>query len=131
MQPSQPEMAFGLQPTCKDDKDPVILRNWITFSMRNFIMLEERKAYYRNGSSPQAVEKFFARFNAFAREELITKKLQFDHRDLPQRFEDIVTTNGAIVQKSVQQFVYYDIMQSLELLRMYKSYFSWYFQIYS
>ena len=56
------------------------------------------------------VEKFFARFNAVAREELITKKLQFDHRDLPQRFEDIVTTNGAIAQKSGQQFIYYDIM---------------------
>ena len=41
VQPSQPEMAFGLQPTCKDDKDPVILRNWITFSMRHFIMLED------------------------------------------------------------------------------------------
>ena len=107
---SELEMAFGLHPTRKEDRDPVILRNWITFTMRHLIMLEERKAYYRNGSSPQAVQKFFIRFNRLSREELVLKKLQFDHRRLPVRFHDIVTTNGVVAKKGDNGYIYNDIM---------------------
>ena len=107
---SEIEMAFGVHPTRKEDRDPAILRNWITFSMRHLIMMEERKAYYRNGSSPQAVQKFFIRFNRLSREELALKKLQFDHRRLPGRFQDIVTANGVVAKKVNNQFKYHDIM---------------------
>ena len=108
--PTDIEMAFGVQPRSKEDRYATILRNWITFSMRHLVMLEERKAYYRNGTSPQAVPRFFARFNRHAREELALKKLQFDHRRLPTQFEKIVTSGGVVAQKVENQFRYHDIM---------------------
>ena len=94
MPPSELEMAFVLQYSYKEDRDPVILRIWITSSIRHLIMQEERKAHYRNGSSPQFVQKFYLRFNHLTRDELILKKLLFDHRRLPHRFEKIVTSNN-------------------------------------
>ena len=108
--PSEHEKAFGIQPSCKDERDPTILRNWVTFSMRHYIMLEERRAFYRNGSSPQTIPKFFTRFNKYAQEELHLKKLLFDHRGLPKRFEDIVTTNNAVAFLADNQYVWVDIM---------------------
>ena len=108
--PSEYERAFGVQPTRKEDRGPATLRNWVTFSMRHYIMLEERKAFYRNGHSPQAIRKFFVRFNHYAREELSLKKLQFDHRRLPAQFEEIVTTNNAVATIDDHQYTWADIM---------------------
>ena len=43
--PTTYEKAFGLQPVNIKKRNPYILRNWITFTLRHQIMLEERKAY--------------------------------------------------------------------------------------
>ena len=66
------EMAFGLKET-KKEKYPVTLRNWITFTLRHLIMLEERKTYTINLDSDAKVtpayEKFFSKFNFEAKQE--------------------------------------------------------------
>ena len=47
------EKALGLQPSNKKEEKPILLRNWVTFSVRHTILLEERRAYRRK-SIPKA-----------------------------------------------------------------------------
>ena len=96
--PTEHEMAFGLQPSNMKKRNPTILRNWVTFSLRHQIMLEERKAY--KAKRPPPFEKFFLRFNHITKEELKAKKLLYDFRGLSGKFEKIVTTGNAIATTS-------------------------------
>ena len=88
------EKALGLQPSNKKEEIPLILRNWITFSVRHYILQEERKAYRRK--SPPVAPHFFNYFNIKIQEELNMKKLLYDFQGLQSKFEKIVTTNNAI-----------------------------------
>ena len=101
---------FGLLPVNKKERKPTILRNWISFSMRHHIMLEERRAYHINNYTSSSVQKFFLKFNHNTQEELKTKKLQYDFQNLSSKFEKIVTVNNAIVTKIDDEYVWKDIM---------------------
>ena len=108
--PTLHEKAFGLQPRNIKEKYPTILRNWITFSLRHLIMSEERKAYKAQNYSSTSFQKFFSKFNYATRDELKTKKLLYDFRGLPGKFERIVTTGNAIATISNGEFLWKDIM---------------------
>ena len=107
------ETAFGLRET-KHGTYPVILRNWITFTLRHLIMLEERKTYKINLDSDAKVtpsyEKFFAKFNFEAKRELKDKKLLYDFQGLSEKFKDIATVNNAIASVLNDEYQWKDIM---------------------
>ena len=107
---SESEKAFGLQPRTKKEKNATILRNWITFSLRHQIMEEERKAFHIPNYHLRSVEKFFLQFNIRTQEELKIKKLQYDHRNLAHKFQQIVTINKAIASKNNEGYRWKDIM---------------------
>ena len=104
------EKAFGIQPTNKKEIKPTILRNWVTFSLRHYILLEERRAYHINNYTSGAVQKFFLKFNHNTQEELKTKKLQYDFQGLSNKFEKIATVNNAIATIVDGDFIWKDIM---------------------
>ena len=104
------EKALGLQPRRKNERNATILRNWVTFSLRHLIMLEERRAYYIPDYHRQSMEKFFLKFNSKAIEELKTKKLQYEHRDALHKFQQIVTTNNAIATAENREYSWKEIM---------------------
>ena len=107
---SESEKAFGLQPRTKKEKNATILRNWITFSLRHQIMQEERKAFHIPNYHLRSMEKFFLQFNLRTQEELKMKKLQYDHRNLAHKFQEIVTINKAIASKNNEGYRWKDIM---------------------
>ena len=98
--PTLHEMAFGLHTTNKHDRYPIILRNWLTFTLRHSILLEEHKAFKINESSDSnflpSYEKFFASFNYRATQELKTKELLYDFQGLKEKFRKIVTVGNAV-----------------------------------
>ena len=104
------EKAFGLQPRTKKETQATILRNWITFSLRHLIMQEERKAYYIQNYHKRSVESFFSKFNYATKEEIQTKKLQYDFRGLSKKFEKIVTTNNAVASINAGEYTWMKIM---------------------
>ena len=104
------EKALGLQPRRKKETNATILRNWVTFFLRHQIMLEERKAFKIADYHLQSMEKFFKKFNFKAHEELKIKKLQYDHRKLPEKFLNIATINNAIATVNDGEFACLDIM---------------------
>ena len=104
------EMALGLQPRRKKETNATILRNWVTFFLRHLIMLEERKAFKIKDYHLQSMEKFFRKFNFKAQEELKLKKLQYDYRNLTEKFKNIVMINNAVATLNDGKFVWLDIM---------------------
>ena len=108
--PTTYEKAFGIQAVNDKEKQPSILRNWITFSLRHYIMLEERKAYHINNYTSLNVQNFFLKFNHNTQEELKAKKLQYDFQDLSKKIEKIVTVNNAIAIISDGDYIWKDIM---------------------
>ena len=56
------EMALGIQPKCKREINSTILRNWVTFSLRHYIMKEERKAFYLSKYTSKEM-RYFAKRN--------------------------------------------------------------------
>ena len=108
--PTAYEKAFGIQPANKKEIKPTILRNWITFSLRHYIMLEERMAYHINNYTSVSVQKFFLKYNHNAQQELNTKKMQYDFQGLSSKFEKIVTINNAIASIFDGELILKDIM---------------------
>ena len=108
--PNTHEKAFGLQPKTAKQIHHVTLRNWITFSLRNLIMKEERRAYYLSDYAKPSAEKFFIKFNNTIQEELKQKKLLFDFRGLSNKFDKIVTINRAVAVKIHEEYEWKDIM---------------------
>ena len=106
--PTEYEMAFGLQPSNMKIRNPTILRNWITFSLRHQIMLEERIAY--KAKRPTPFEKFFLKFNSSTKEELKSRKMLYDFQGLSEKFEKLVTTRNAIASVSDGELIWKDIM---------------------
>ena len=108
--PTEYEMAFGIQPTNQRDRGPTILRNWVTFSLRHHIMSEERKAYHQERYFLSSHQKFVHKFNHDTKEELKIKHLQYKYQGLQEKFEKIVTSNNAIATKVEQHFVWNNII---------------------
>ena len=44
--PTLQEKTFGIQQAHNKENLAITLRNWVTFSLRHHIMLEERRAYH-------------------------------------------------------------------------------------
>ena len=110
------EMAIGIEESKREKREryPVILRNWITFTLRRLIMLEEHKMYKMNLDSDVKMtpshEKFFAKFNFEAVQELKHKKLLYDFQGLSEKFKEIVTVNNAIASVVNEEYQWLDIM---------------------
>ena len=97
------EKAFGLQPITKNERDATILRNWLTFTLRHCIMLEERKAYYKRPTKNDEW-KFITKLNHKIQQEAEEKYLQYKYGGKETKFEKIVTTNNAIAKKIEQSY---------------------------
>ena len=108
------EMAFGLQQKTKEDRYPVVLRNWVTFTLRHFILLEEYKMYKIDLTSDMQMtpsyEKFFANFNYKATQELKLKKMQYDFQGMEEKFKVIVTCGNAVAHLAGGEFVWHDLL---------------------
>ena len=110
---SDHEMAFGLSETNKD-RYAIRLRNWATYTLRHLIALEERKTYKINIESKvkatPSFEKFFAKLNYYAAQELREKKLIYDFQGLSEKFENIVTVNEAVASLVNGDYVWKDLV---------------------
>ena len=104
------EKAFGLQPSSSKDREATILRNWVTFSLRHYIILEEHKAYYINNYTSRSVQQFFRKFNHNTQAELKSKELLYHFQGLSNKFEKIVTVNNAIGILHDGEYTWKDIM---------------------
>lgn len=106
------EMAFGLQPSNKREKEATVLRNWATFSLRHHIMKEERKAYHR-GYSHLAKDRFSKKCNQLILQDLKTKSVQYQMRGLQSNFDKIATVNNAIssrIRNDCNQYTWFDVL---------------------
>ena len=92
------ELAFGIQPPRKKDENATILRNYLTFTMRNSIMEEERKAYYKPSNTN--IKKFMLAYNNRITEEIATMTDLFHHLGKTESYEKIITTQGAVATKN-------------------------------
>ena len=104
------EKAFGLQLRNKKERNAIILRNWITFTLRHMIMEEERRAFHIPRYYKQSVETFFAKYNKKTQDELKMKKMQYDYRQLSIKFKEIVTTNTVVASEQEGQYTWMQIM---------------------
>ena len=92
------EMAFGLQPTNKKDENTTILRNWLTFTLRHCLMLEERKAYYRQNTEEHE-RIFIFKYRSKISDEAKIKELYYKYSGREIHFEKIITAKNAIAEK--------------------------------
>ena len=92
------EMAFGLHQSNKSNIEAKTLRNWLTFSMRHYIIMEERVAYHR-GYSPRAKIQFEKKMNRWILQDLKNKCIQYKSRGLQAKFDSIATVNNVISTK--------------------------------
>ena len=92
------EKAFGLQLGKKKENNLVTLRNWLTFTLRHFIMLQERKAFYRKKTDEQ--ELIFAFKYRHIREEAATKELYYKYEGREEYFEKIITAKKVVADKN-------------------------------
>ncbi len=108
--PSSLEMALGIQPTCKREINSTVLRNWVTFSLRHYIMQEERRAFYLPKYTSTDIKSFVTKFNDQMRKEMIYKCQQYTFRGLEHKFQAIATINDAILTKNGDLYTWKDIM---------------------
>ncbi len=104
------EMALGIQPTCKREINSTILRNWVTFSLRHYIMKEERRAFYLSKYALKDMRSFVNKFNDRMRQEMMIKCRQYTFRGLGQKFEAIATINDTMLTKNGDLYTWKDIM---------------------
>ena len=108
-QPTPYEKAFGLQPNSAKMRNPTILRNWITFTLKHQILLEERRVYKKNYST-KSLESFISKFNHDCLEEMKTKKIIYDFQGLSSKFENLVTIGNAIANIVNGELIWKDII---------------------
>ena len=112
--PTTYEMGLGLQVSKKEEEHQILLRNWITFSLRHFIMLEENRMYKVNSESSSwitpSIEKFIVKFNYSMHQELIAKMLLYDLQGLSEKFKEIVTCNNAVASVVGDVYLWADIL---------------------
>ena len=101
------EMAFGLQPDTKKELPQTILRNWITFSLRHYIMKEERKAYYRKNIGTEYIAKFLKDFEYILQQELQIKYHHFKNRGLLTKFENIALAGNVLGEIDDDQLIWF------------------------
>ena len=108
--PDIQEKSFGLLPRNKDERDAIILRNWVTFTLRHYIMKEEKRAYHCSSYSTPQITAFAQRVNHQMKNELYIKSLQYIFRHLQDKFDSISTTNGAVCRRTGEGYFWPDIL---------------------
>ena len=103
------EKAFGLQPTTKTEQNTTTLRNWLTFTLRHSIMLEERKAYYKKYTKDDE-RMFIIKFRNKIKQEAKIKELQYKFQGREENFKIIITANDAIARKKDGNYELDDVM---------------------
>ena len=93
------EQAFGLQLGKEKEHNLITLRNWLTFTLRHFIMLEERKAFYRKNNDKQEQVITF-KYRCHIREEAATKELFYKYAGRERYFEKIITAKRVVANKN-------------------------------
>ena len=86
------EIAFGIT-TPKNDA--VMLRNWLTFTLRAQITWEEGIANYKSKSYPD-INAFKFRFNALIKQEIVVKKEQHIYRNTLHKYARIITFGNVV-----------------------------------
>ena len=87
---TEEEKAFGLIP--KKKTNGILLRNWITYLLRESIEQEEKEAYYtKQGAN---VEKFKQKFKLEMSLEIKIKSFRYKNENNERFFENIITHAG-------------------------------------
>ena len=92
---SENEMAFGI---VQDKKgNGILLRNWITFMLREAIMEEERRAYH--ASTKPNITRFLQKFNTSLKFEINSKIWRYKNENRSPFFDKIITHNELLCKK--------------------------------
>ena len=88
-------MAFGI---VQDKKgNGILLRNWITFMLREAIMEEERWAYH--ASTKPNITRFLQKFNTSLKFEINSKIWRYKNENRSPFFDKIITHNELLCKK--------------------------------
>ena len=90
------EKAFGI--TQKKSTTDILLRNWITYLLRECITLEERNAFHRKPS----LENVKRRFNRTWTLEIKKNILRYEKENKLEYFEKIVTDRDVLCTKTTE-----------------------------
>ena len=89
------ERALGIVDIKKSNG--MILRNWITYKMREQILQYERKAYY--SSKVPSIATFKAKFNQSVASEIKKWMFRYNNEHKLHVFENIVAYKGVLCEK--------------------------------
>ena len=82
------EKSFGL--TTRITSDDIILRNWLTYTLRDCIREEEARAFYEPNAKPD-LKAFQRRYNSRIKQEIYIKEIQFKQENKEDIFEKVIT----------------------------------------
>ena len=91
---TEEERAFGI--VQKNSPVGIILRNWLTYLLRDSIMKEEREAYY---SSKSNLEKFKKKFNQTVGMEMKMKIFRYKNEGNLELLDKVITHGEVLCQK--------------------------------
>ena len=92
---SQEEKALGL--VQKKPTTGILLRNWVTFSLRKHIMQNEQKAYY--APNKVNIEKTKTKFNQSMAFEMKMKMIRYKNENNLEFFNKILTHAEVLCEK--------------------------------
>ena len=110
IEPSLHERVFGLQPRNKRQTAAVVLRNWLTFSLRHQIMEEERKAFYLPKYTNLRLQAFMKKYNFLLQQESTTKWYHYISRNLESKFDKIFTVNNIVGSKIQGEYFWNNLL---------------------
>ena len=102
---TEEEKAFGI--VQKKQTNGILLRNWLTYLLREFIAREERAAYH-SAKKPNLLN-FKTKFNSILEFEINAKLLRYKNENNMAFFEKIITHEQALCK--ISQGGEYDIIK--------------------
>ena len=96
------EMAFGLVTT--DYNYGIILRNWITYNLRDLILKEERKSAFTPLKKPNAIH-LKRKLNEKIKSEIIIKKTQHTYKGTIHKYNAIITHKNIICSNLTDEVI--------------------------
>ena len=93
------EKAFGILQ--KKQNNGIILRNWLTYLLRQCIAQEERKSFHSANYDPKI---FKAKFNQTVRTEIRTKSIIYKNQGKLESFEKLITYKDIICKNGNQGY---------------------------
>ena len=89
---SEEEKAFGIiQETTTTG---ILLRNWLTYLLRNCIMQEEREAYHAPKKAD--LERIKRKFNQAMAFEIYKKSIRYKNENNSRFFDEMITHEGVL-----------------------------------